>query len=616
MSQSDLLNLPYILPGQSQKHVIHNEAIRRLDAMVHLAVVSRTTAVLPQTANAGDRYIVPADAGSTWPGNPFDVVAWQDGAWEHFTPRPGWLSWVMDEAQLFVWTGTDWQSVSAAASSGPSSPEAPTLSLMQNSTAPDAFTVEWTSGSGDTTAFESEYQLSSASSWTQGPTAGPSDTALTIDGLFPGNVYRVRLRATGPGGSSTWSNTVDAETPNFTVFVDPMRGSDANPGSYIAPYSSLAPLAARLDALSAAETLTAYVSSATYTDETIETNGLVGEGTITFAPGCKMVWTQVGVSASAITTTGSGGLLTIFGNGLEISGYLYGTGNGIACSNTTLVAHDIVVSTCQDGMSAHGVGHLEAYRCRVTNCTKFAAVHVNTATSYHEDCFFQPSDGATGICRIENSLQNVFKTCTFTASPSADTLRMELGAGTELKRCEIGTLNQRVDLIDHVNAEDCFIHGYIDGNAAADLTRVFGKLSLRLRNGGQIVVTDSVLAGPATNDSYIYSNYLPGSFGDIVTERCVISGYGASAIELVDQQRLDLWNASASAITDCVFFNNASDFDAHASQASRVTGVSATDPGMGVANTLLMSDYAVTLAGVGFPAASAVDVGAPASIKP
>lgn len=41
MDKTQNLNLPYILPSQAQKHVTHNEAIRALDAMLHLAVLSR-----------------------------------------------------------------------------------------------------------------------------------------------------------------------------------------------------------------------------------------------------------------------------------------------------------------------------------------------------------------------------------------------------------------------------------------------------------------------------------------------------------------------------------------------------------------------------------------------
>ena len=42
------LELPYIMASQAQKHVNHNEALKKLDAIVHLAVISRTE--IPDTA--------------------------------------------------------------------------------------------------------------------------------------------------------------------------------------------------------------------------------------------------------------------------------------------------------------------------------------------------------------------------------------------------------------------------------------------------------------------------------------------------------------------------------------------------------------------------------------
>ncbi len=41
MDQTPNLKMTYILPSQAQKHVTHNEALRLLDAVVHLSVKSR-----------------------------------------------------------------------------------------------------------------------------------------------------------------------------------------------------------------------------------------------------------------------------------------------------------------------------------------------------------------------------------------------------------------------------------------------------------------------------------------------------------------------------------------------------------------------------------------------
>lgn len=41
MSNTPNLGLPYILPSQAQKHVTHNEAIKALDALIHLSVLNQ-----------------------------------------------------------------------------------------------------------------------------------------------------------------------------------------------------------------------------------------------------------------------------------------------------------------------------------------------------------------------------------------------------------------------------------------------------------------------------------------------------------------------------------------------------------------------------------------------
>ena len=46
MSTSNL-NLPYIAADQAQKHVTHNEALRMLDALLHLSVISKTETSAP-----------------------------------------------------------------------------------------------------------------------------------------------------------------------------------------------------------------------------------------------------------------------------------------------------------------------------------------------------------------------------------------------------------------------------------------------------------------------------------------------------------------------------------------------------------------------------------------
>lgn len=110
MSQSSpLLSLPYIQPAQAQKHVTHNEALRRLDALVQLSVESRSLTEPPATPSEGARFIVATDATGDWSGQEHAVALNAGGAWLFLPPNTGWRAWVADEATEVTWQGGLWQ---------------------------------------------------------------------------------------------------------------------------------------------------------------------------------------------------------------------------------------------------------------------------------------------------------------------------------------------------------------------------------------------------------------------------------------------------------------------------------------------------------------------------
>ncbi len=105
---TDRLELPYILPDQAQKHVTHNEALVRLDALVHLAVLDRDRSEAPAEPAAGDRHIVATGASGEWAGRSGGVAFWQDGVWMFLDPQPGWRAWCGAEAALLLFDGSGW----------------------------------------------------------------------------------------------------------------------------------------------------------------------------------------------------------------------------------------------------------------------------------------------------------------------------------------------------------------------------------------------------------------------------------------------------------------------------------------------------------------------------
>lgn len=102
------LALPYILPSQAQKHVPHNEGLRRLDALVQLSCIDRDLTEPPGSPSEGDRHIVAASATGDWSGRDEQIAIWQDGAWAFFAPLEGWLAWVQAEEALFVHDSVEW----------------------------------------------------------------------------------------------------------------------------------------------------------------------------------------------------------------------------------------------------------------------------------------------------------------------------------------------------------------------------------------------------------------------------------------------------------------------------------------------------------------------------
>ncbi|SDI70177.1 DUF2793 domain-containing protein [Alloyangia pacifica] len=104
------LSLPYLAPAQAQKHVTHNEALALLDALVQLAVASRSAAAPPADPAAGTRYLLPGAASGAWAGQAEGRLAlWDGGTWRFLDPAPGWRALVLDEGRALFWDGAAWQ---------------------------------------------------------------------------------------------------------------------------------------------------------------------------------------------------------------------------------------------------------------------------------------------------------------------------------------------------------------------------------------------------------------------------------------------------------------------------------------------------------------------------
>lgn len=107
------LQLPYILSSQAQKHITHNEALQRLDAIVQLVIQSALNAP-PSSPEEGECYAILTSPTDGWSGKAGKLAFWQDGAWLFLTPRRGWVGWFVAESRQKIWTGSEWDNLTAA----------------------------------------------------------------------------------------------------------------------------------------------------------------------------------------------------------------------------------------------------------------------------------------------------------------------------------------------------------------------------------------------------------------------------------------------------------------------------------------------------------------------
>lgn len=112
--QTANLALPYIAAAQAQKHVTHNEAIRRLDALAQLVLESATATAPPATPAEGARWFVPAGASGAFAGREGRIAAFEAGVFDFLDPRPGFLAFIRDEGRLALFDGGAWVSPLAA----------------------------------------------------------------------------------------------------------------------------------------------------------------------------------------------------------------------------------------------------------------------------------------------------------------------------------------------------------------------------------------------------------------------------------------------------------------------------------------------------------------------
>jgi Protein of unknown function (DUF2793) len=87
--------LPNLFVGQSQKEVTHNEALARIDALLH-PVIEAELAAPPAPLGLGDDgrcWLVANAAIGAWAGKSGQIARWSGGSWRYLSPCEGMMLW-------------------------------------------------------------------------------------------------------------------------------------------------------------------------------------------------------------------------------------------------------------------------------------------------------------------------------------------------------------------------------------------------------------------------------------------------------------------------------------------------------------------------------------------
>lgn len=94
-------------PGVTPWNTAFEAGWAKLDAVVHLDVISRSLNTPPGSPVAGDRYHTGGSPTGLWSGQSNKIAVWNGSAWVFYTPLEGWLMTSQaDAGRLYKYQGS------------------------------------------------------------------------------------------------------------------------------------------------------------------------------------------------------------------------------------------------------------------------------------------------------------------------------------------------------------------------------------------------------------------------------------------------------------------------------------------------------------------------------
>ncbi|QYU66697.1 DUF2793 domain-containing protein [Leptolyngbya sp. 15MV] len=107
-SASARFALPFLFAGQAQKEFFVNEALARLDLLLHPAVEGERTAP-PDTPGEGQCWLITEPAEGDWHGHAGMIAGYVGGDWTFLAPSPGMRLWDRSTGQALCRMEDQWR---------------------------------------------------------------------------------------------------------------------------------------------------------------------------------------------------------------------------------------------------------------------------------------------------------------------------------------------------------------------------------------------------------------------------------------------------------------------------------------------------------------------------
>ena len=111
MADTPRFGLERITDAPLNPETAHNNAIMRIDMLLHLSVIDDDLTAPPGSPSEGDRYLPAATATGDWAGKENQVAYYQGAAWKFIamaSDTEGTFCYIEDEDIFKLWDGSAW----------------------------------------------------------------------------------------------------------------------------------------------------------------------------------------------------------------------------------------------------------------------------------------------------------------------------------------------------------------------------------------------------------------------------------------------------------------------------------------------------------------------------